>query len=266
MTGACSPPLPAERGVVERRIPTHNAAAHEASAMSGSKEAAAAQTSSTSQMSVIMMATVCFAVGVLLALIGLLSRGNWLISAAALWRDVQSPALGAAFLQLFTLVVCLCGQFSPSSSACQRRKYGALLLLAVVAGSLLPSANAVSASLSTSAEEVFGDISHWAIQSPSGPSPPTSRHALENHTFRSAGSLAEDLLPREAHLQAENVDERTTSRKLLQWPPGVSDADRSPGPDPEFLLKEKRLKDMSKKMEARLERSADFWWHARRTR
>jgi len=36
----------------------------------------------------------------------------------------------------------------------------------------------------------------------------------------------------------------------------VSDADRSPEPDPEFLKEERALKDMSKRMEAGLERSA----------
>jgi hypothetical protein len=36
----------------------------------------------------------------------------------------------------------------------------------------------------------------------------------------------------------------------------VSDADRSPEPDPEFLKEERALKDMSKRMEAGLERCA----------
>ena len=250
MTGACSPPLPAERGVAV------HGAAHAASAMPGSTEAAAAQASGAWQRSSIMLAAVGVAVGVLLALVGLAARWHGLL-AAALWRDAQSPALGAAILQLCSLVVCLYGHFSPSTSAGERRKFGGLLLLVVVAGSALPSADAVSVPVSASGEDVVGDLSHWAQQSRSEPSPPSSRPALENQTFRAAGTNADELLPKGALPEAGVLRQgRASARKLLRWPPGVSTADDSPGPDPEFMHKEKRLKDMSKKMEARLERWA----------
>jgi hypothetical protein len=242
MTGPFTPPA-AVRGVEEPTSRTPGAAVRGASPMSGSEEAAATQAPVARGSSATMLAASGATLLVLLALWGLAAP-------SAMWRVAQNPALGVAMLQLCTLVVCLCGHLSPSSKSGARRKYGGLLLLAVVAGSALPSADAVSAPIGTPADDLLGEISTWAEQSRSESSPP----AQDNQTDRAPGVSAEGLLPRGTLPEASILRERAASRKLLQWPAGMSDADRSPGPDPEFLHKEKRLKDMSKQMEAGLER------------
>ena len=126
--------------------------------------------------------------------------------------------------------------------------------MAIVAGSELPAAHAVSPQPPTAADDMVGDIATWAWHSLQEPSPPSSHIAVDNQTNRPSDPSAAGLLPKGATSDDTVLRERAAARRLLQWPRGVSDADRSPEPDPEFLKEEQALKDMSKRMEAGLER------------
>ena len=202
-------------------------------------------------VNVVMLAVSFFSISLLL--FGFMVLGDSQ-SIVGLWRDLQCPVLGCAVLQLVTLLVCLVGHLSPSSSGAVRRRYGGLLLLAVTAGSHLPAAGAVSQQLDTAVDEMVGDMSQWILQSQQELKSPSSRLALENQTYKTSGALAEGLLPKGSAPDASSISQRAAARKLLQWPSGVSDADRSPTPDPVFLHKEEKLVQMSKRMEAGLER------------
>jgi hypothetical protein len=251
MTGACAPPL-AERGdVCERHSYFFNypaCAAHGAS-MSGSNAAGATRGERNR-----LLVLAGGAGTVLLAIMGLAALfGHW----HSLLRDAESPALGAAVLQLVTILVCLCGHLSPSSSGTARRRYGGLLMLAIMAGSELPRAAAVAPHLDVSVDDMVGDVATWVQQSQQEPSPQSSRKALDNHTYRTSDPVAAGLLPKGAEPDAAVLEERAAARMLLQWPSGVTTADQSPGPDPAFLHEEKKLKDMSKRLDAGLERCVD---------
>ena len=257
MAGARQDPPPRNRGVDDApRLFAAGAPAAHAAPMSGSDAAGAPAPPAAAgerTPSALLVSAAC--IGVLLAALGTAALGN----GAALqtpWRDA-SPAVGAAVMQLVALVVCICGHLSPSSKGATRRKYGGLLLLAIVAGSELPAAGAVSPQPVSPADDMLGDITTWARQSLQEPAPPSSRPALDNQTNRPSGASAAGLLPKgNAPDDAAVLRERAAARRLLQWPSGVSDADRSPTPDPQFLKEEKGLKDMSKRMEAGLERCA----------
>jgi len=256
MAGARQDPPPRNRGVDDApRLFAAGAPAAHAAPMSGSDAAGAPAPPAAAGERTPSALVSAACIGVLLAALGTAALGN----GAALqtpWRDA-SPAVGAAVMQLVALVVCICGHLSPSSKGATRRKYGGLLLLAIVAGSELPAAGAVSPQPVSPADDMLGDITTWARQSLQEPAPPSSRPALDNQTNRPSGASAAGLLPKgNAPDDAAVLRERAAARRLLQWPSGVSDADRSPTPDPQFLKEEKGLKDMSKRMEAGLERCA----------
>ena len=251
MAGACCdpPPLPG-LGVDEapRLHPAGAPEAQHAAPMSGSDAAGAPAPGAGGWTPAALMVSVAFLCVLLMAL--------WFSSTGdCSWRDA-SPAVGAAVLQLVALVACLFGHLSPSSKGAARRKYGGLLLLARVAGSELPAAQAVSRQPSAAADDMVGDIATWAWHSVQEPSPPSSHLALDNQTNRPSDPSGVGLLPKGSTPDDAVLRERAAARRLLQWPRGVSDADRSPEPDPDFLKEERALKDMSKRMEAGLERCA----------
>jgi hypothetical protein len=249
MAGACCdpPPLPG-LGVDEAPRLQPAPAAHHAAPMSGSDAAGATALGAEGWTPAAPMVSVAFLFVLLMAL-GFSSIGD------CSWRDANL-AVGAAVLQLVALVACLFGSLSPSSKGAARRKYGGLFLLAIVVGSELPAAHAVSPQPAAAADDMVGDIATWAWHSLQEPSPPSSHRALDNQTKRPSDPSAAGLLPKGASVDEAVLRERAAARRLLQWPRGVSDADRSPEPDPEFLKEERALKDMSKRMEAGLERCA----------
>ena len=251
MAGACCdpPPLPG-LGVDEapRLHPAGAPEAHHAAPMSGSVAAGAPAPGAGGWTPAALMVSVAFLCVLLMAL--------WFSSTGDCSCRDDSPAVGAAVLQLVALVACLVGHLSPSSKGAARRKYGGLLLLAIVAGSELPAAHAVSRQPSAAADDMVGDIATWAWHSVQEPSPPSSHLALDNQTNRPSDPSAAGLLPKGATPHDAVLRERAAARRLMQWPRGVSDADRSPEPDPEFLKEERALHDMSKRMEAGLERCA----------
>ena len=240
-----------ELGSEARGKHAENTAARAGAPMSGSD---AADTCAPWGRGCGMMLAAAGATAMLLALWLMAAPGGARNAPDTLVRDAQCPALAVALMQLATLVVCFCGHVSPSSSGIARRRYSALLLLATVAGSQLPAAAAVSRQMDVAADEMVGDIATWVQRSQQEPSPPSSRHALDNQTYRKSDVVVEGFLPKRDAPAAEVLVQRAAARKLLQWPSGVSDVDRSPGPDPVFLKEEKHLKDVSKKMEAGLER------------
>ena len=179
---------------------------------------------------------------------------------AASWLDALSPAVGLAALQLWN-IVCLCGHLSASTSGAVRRHHGGLLLLAMLAGqTLLPAADAMSPAQDTD-HDLAGASASW-FQQPQPrdqpPSPPAPREVLENQTQRAVGASlgAMGLLGvGRKERRAASTGRAGAPRKLLQWPPGVSDADQSAKPDQKFLHEEKSLRAGEKKMQERLERS-----------
>jgi hypothetical protein len=252
MPSAWPPPLP-ERGKEHDDSPrsraVHASSAHKAYPMSGSDVMCAEALESRGIHAAMLIGV---ASAVLMALMVLVALGRLPAHLALGWDD-QTPALGAAALHAAVLVVCLCNHLSPFHSGSARRKYGGAFLLSLVVGSaLMPAAEAVSLQLDAIVDETLGDASTWVQQSQQLSSLTSYRQAVDNQTHnKRLKSIAEGA-------RKEASGRSGARRNLLQWPPGVSDADQSPTMDPQFLDEEKRLKIASKKMQAKLERCACF--------